>query len=397
MIEEASGNPVSLLFIDLDGFKKINDTQGHELGDRILVLVANRLTTMMDSNNIVCRWGGDEFLFALSNQDSSQAQSFAKALISAISLPIYIEHKEFKIGASIGIAVYPDHGEHAWELIEHADVAMYHQKKTEIGKFRVFDEAIKSKLRREELLRQHLLTAEQRGDLFVYYQPIVNAVDKQIVSFEALMRLKLDDGMVSPEEFIPIAENHGFIGHLGNWILRRACMDAAKWQPIHEATVSVNVSVIQLLESNFCAIVEKALLASKLKPSSLHLEITESVFSQNTQIIREQVRTLRVMGIKVSIDDFGTGYSSLSQLQMLSVDCVKIDRTFVDNMQKGGRTIIDATLQIARALDYSTIAEGIETEEQLNALLDMGVVQFQGFYFSKPMPFNDVMSFIYSA
>ncbi len=397
MIEEASGNPVSLLFIDLDGFKKINDTQGHELGDRILVLVANRLTTMMDSNNIVCRWGGDEFLFALSNQDSSQAQSFAKALISAISLPIYIEHKEFKIGASIGIAVYPDHGEHAWELIEHADVAMYHQKKTEIGKCRVFDEAIKSKLRREELLRQHLLTAEQRGDLFVYYQPIVNAVDKQIVSFEALMRLKLDDGMVSPEEFIPIAENHGFIGHLGNWILRRACMDAAKWQPIHEATVSVNVSVIQLLESNFCAIVEKALLASKLKPSSLHLEITESVFSQNTQIIREQVRTLRVMGIKVSIDDFGTGYSSLSQLQMLSVDCVKIDRTFVDNMQKGGRTIIDATLQIARALDYSTIAEGIETEEQLNALLDMGVVQFQGFYFSKPMPFNDVMSFIYSA
>ena len=397
MIEKADVRILSLLFIDLDGFKKVNDTQGHELGDRLLILVANRLTTLMKNNCNVCRWGGDEFLFAVAEHDSTEAQDFARTLIDALSMPIFIEDKEIKIGATIGIAMYPDHGDNALTLIEHADFAMYHQKKAEVGLVRVFDETIKAQLHREEFLRQHLISAEQSGELFVHYQPIVNAVDKTIVSFEALMRFRIGNEMVSPVEFIPIAENHGLIKSLGNWILKRACLDAAKWQIAHKAAVSVNVSVIQLQENDFCEIVEQILIASKLSAASLHLEITESVFSQNTQIMRERVRTLQAMGIKVSIDDFGTGYSSLSQLQMLSVDCVKIDRTFVESMRHGGRTIIDATLQIARALNYSTIAEGIETEEQLDALIDMGIRQFQGFYFSKPVPFNGVMSFIYDA
>lgn len=394
MLEEANGKPLSLLFIDLDGFKKINDTQGHELGDRLLILVANRLNSLMGDKCSVCRWGGDEFLFAIEDRDDTQALDFSKTLIDALSTPMFIEDKELRISATIGIAVYPQHGENARTLIEHADFAMYHQKNIEVGTVIVFDEAIKCRLQREEFLRQHLMTAERSGELFVHYQPIVNAVDHRIISFEALMRLRVGDDMISPVEFIPIAENHGLIANLGHWILRKACEDAAKWQPLHKAAVSVNVSVIQLQESHFCEIVENTLKASKLPPANLHLEITESVFSQNTQVMRERVRTLQAMGVKVSIDDFGTGYSSLSQLQMLSVDCVKIDRTFVDNVRHGGRTIIEATLQIARALNYSTIAEGIETQEQLDVLHEMGVKQFQGYYFSRPMPFRDVMTFI---
>jgi diguanylate cyclase (GGDEF)-like protein len=394
MLEKANSSPVSLLFIDLDGFKKINDTQGHELGDRLLILVANRLAALMHDNSNVCRWGGDEFLFAIANQDGDQALDFSEALLSALSIPIFIDQKELRIGATVGIAVYPHHGDNAQTLIEHADFAMYHQKNKEVGAVRVFDEAIKSRLQREEFLRQHLVAAEQSGELFVQYQPIVNAVDRRIISFEALMRLKIGDNMISPVEFIPIAENHGLIANLGNWILKKACADAAKWQPVHKAAVSVNVSVIQLQDDDFCEIVERTLQGSGLPSSSLHLEITESVFSQNTQVMRERVRTLQAMGIKVSVDDFGTGYSSLSQLQMLSVDCVKIDRTFVDNIRYGGKTIIEATLQIARALNYSTIAEGIETQEQLDVLHDMGIKQFQGFYFSRPMLFRDLMTFI---
>ena len=384
--------PMALLFIDLDGFKNINDTIGHDAGDQILTQTALRLKEHCKDQQLLCRWGGDEFLIALPNTQQSAAVAQAKTLIDFISEAYLFDNAQLSLGATIGISLYPQHADNELKLIQLADMAMYHQKKRAISTSGVFSKELGSMLTREQFLKDGLARALENKELSLCFQPIMASDNSEICAFEALLRWKKDEEHISPVEFIPIAEQHGLIRKIGTWVLNRSCIVAASWpKPI---AVSVNVSVSQLQTDDFITIVEEALLASGLKPTLLHLEITESVFSFDKDIMIDRIKILQSRGIKVSIDDFGTEYSSLSVMQDLAVNTVKIDRSFISRLDSSGLAIVKAVINIAHAFDYLVVAEGVETKEQAIALQKLGVHFSQGFYFSKPIIERDVVSFI---
>ena len=385
----ANGNPAALLFIDLDGFKKINDTMGHQVGDRTLIEVANRLSAFSDANHCG-RWGGDEFLVALPYSDQDTAMSIASAMMTSIAQPISVSGNEFYLTASIGIALAPVHSLNAADLIQLADLTMCEQKQLGMRKPRVFSTELKGKIEASQLILEGLQHALEKKQLYLCYQPIQCAKTNTTWSLEALLRWNFDGKFIGPDVFIPLAEKSGLIKEIGAWVLNRACMDAKHWQTTSHAAVSVNVSVIQLMDDGFIRLLDNILRSSGLPPERLHLEITESTFVDNEKKIRKQLEHIQARNIHVSIDDFGTGYSSLSQLQTLPVNYVKIDKSFVDNIEGKGDAIIRATLFIARELNCKTVAEGVETREQALALSAMGVDYLQGYYFAKPMKNADL-------
>ena len=392
LIEMSVGNgtPVALLFIDLDGFKKINDTMGHQVGDRTLIEVAKRIAAFSDANRCG-RWGGDEFLVALSYSDQDTAMSIASAMMTSIAQPINVSGNELYLSASIGIAISPVHSLNAADLIQLADLTMCEQKQLGIRKPRVFSTELKGKIEASQHILEGLQHAVDKKQLYLCYQPIQCARDNTTWSFEALLRWNFDGKFIGPDIFIPLAEKSGLIKEIGAWVLNRACMDAKHWQFSQHAAVSVNVSVIQLMDDGFIRLLDNVLRSSGLPPERLHLEVTESTFVDNEKKIRTQLEAIRSRKIHVSIDDFGTGYSSLSQLQTLPVNYVKIDKSFVDSMENKGDAIIRATLFIARELNCQTVAEGVETKEQALALAAMGVDYLQGYYFAKPMKNEDLV------
>jgi diguanylate cyclase (GGDEF)-like protein len=384
--------PMALLFIDLDGFKKINDTIGHDAGDQILTQTALRLKEHCNDHQLLCRWGGDEFLIALPNTQQASAVAQSKALIDYISEAYTYDNAQLSLGATIGISLYPQHASDELKLIQLADMAMYYQKKRAISTSGVFSKELGSKLTREQFLKDGLARAIENKELSLSFQPIMASDNSEICAFEALLRWQKEGEHISPVEFIPIAEQHGFIRKIGTWVLNKACFVAASWpKPI---AVSVNVSVSQLQSDDFITIVEEALLTSGLPADLLHLEITESVFSFDKDIMISRIKILQSRGIKVSIDDFGTEYSSLSVMQDLAVNTVKIDRSFVNRLDSSGLAIVQAVINIAHAFDYLVVAEGVETREQALALQKLGVLFSQGFYFSKPIPEHNVLQFI---
>ncbi|MGO4891875.1 putative bifunctional diguanylate cyclase/phosphodiesterase [Flavobacterium sp. W21_SRS_FM6] len=386
----ASGNPVALLFIDLDGFKKINDTMGHRVGDHTLIEVANRLSAFSDRER-TGRWGGDEFLVALPYSDQGTAMSIASAMMTSIAQPIIVSGNELYLTASIGIALAPVHSLSAEDLIQLADLTMCEQKQSGQRKPRVFSTELKGKIEASQLILEGLQHALEKKELYLCYQPIQCAKENTSWSFEALLRWNFNGKFIGPDIFIPLAEKSGLIKEIGAWVLNRACMDAKHWQFNQTAAVSVNVSVIQLMDDGFIRLLDNILRSSGLPPERLHLEITESTFVDNEKKIRTQLEQIQSRNIHVSIDDFGTGYSSLSQLQTLPVNYVKIDKAFVDNIEGKGDAIIRATLFIARELNCLTVAEGVETKEQAIALAAMGVDFLQGYYFAKPMKNEDLI------
>ena len=385
-----NGNPVALLFIDLDGFKKINDTMGHQVGDSTLIEVAHRIAAFSDANRCG-RWGGDEFLVALSYSDQDTAMSIASAMMTSIAQPINVSGNELYLSASIGIALAPVHSLNAADLIQLADLTMCEQKHLGIRKPRVFSTELKGKIEASQLILEGLQHALEKKQLYLCYQPIQCAKSNTTWSFEALLRWNFDGKLIGPDVFIPLAEKSGLIKEIGAWVLNRACMDAKHWQFNQHSAVSVNVSVIQLMDDGFIRLLDNILRSSGLPPERLHLEITESTFVDNEKKIRRQLEQIQSRNIHVSIDDFGTGYSSLSQLQTLPVNYVKIDKAFVDNIEGKGDAIIRATLFIARELNCRTVAEGVETKEQALALSAMGVDYLQGYYFAKPMKNEDLI------
>lgn len=384
--------PMALLFIDLDGFKKINDTIGHDAGDQILTQTAQRLKEHCLDRQLLCRWGGDEFLIALPNTQQASAVTQAKNLIEHISQAYLFENTQLSLGATIGISLYPQHADNELQLIQLADMAMYYQKKRAISTSGVFSKELGDKLVREQYLKDGLARAIENKELSLSFQPIMASDNSEICAFEALLRWQKEQEHISPAEFIPIAEQHGLIRKIGTWVLNKACFVAASWpKPI---AVSVNVSVSQLQSEDFITIVEEALLTSGLPANLLHLEITESVFSFDKDIMIARIKILQSRGIKVSIDDFGTEYSSLSVMQDLAVNTVKIDRSFVSRLDSSGLAIVQAVVNIAHAFDYLVVAEGVETKEQAIILQGLGVHFSQGFYFSKPIPEKNVLQFI---
>ncbi len=388
---KAKESPLALLFIDLNGFKKINDTMGHNVGDSVLIQVTERISAFTE-NNRAGRWNGDEFLVALPHSDQDTAMSIAQAIATSIAQPIHVHGSELHLSASIGIAIAPAHSSSAAELIQLADLTMCEQKKSGNKQPRLFSSDLKEKITASQRILEGLQHAIESKQFYLCYQPILTAKDKVPFAFEALLRWNFNGKFIGPDVFIPLAEKSGFIREIGAWVLNRACMDASHWQFNQQAAVSVNVSVIQLMDDGFIRLLDNCLRSSGLAPERLHLEVTESTFVENKVKIRQQLEQIQARNIDVSIDDFGTGYSSLSQLQSLPVNYVKIDKSFVDNIQGKGEAIIRATLFIAGELNCKTIAEGVETKEQSIALSAMGVDYLQGYYFAKPMKNEDLIA-----
>ncbi|GDY25013.1 hypothetical protein AHAT_09030 [Agarivorans sp. Toyoura001] len=385
---------LAVLFIDLDGFKKINDAIGHDTGDQVLNNTARRLKDISANHQLLCRWGGDEFLLAIENCDEQQAVQQSEEIIQVLSAAYSFQNNRLSVGATVGIALYPQHSENEHSLIRLADTAMYAQKKRSPCTVGVFSNQLEQKIHRELKLKDGLSQAIEKQQLSLAFQPILRAKDCQVVSFEALLRWQLDDEMIPPDEFIGIAEQYGLIRKIGLWVLDNACQIASSWPNEQALSVCVNVSVTQLEDHDFVEIVKHALHASQLPPERLHIEMTESVFSSDILFLAEQIKAIQDIGVQVSIDDFGTGYSSLSTMQDLAVNTVKIDRSFVQRIDTNGYPIITAVMHIAQALNYSVVAEGVETEAQMNTLRSLGVDFLQGYYFAKPLPESQVVAFI---
>lgn len=376
---------LAILFIDLDGFKQVNDSLGHLIGDTVLETVARRLSAHCTADQL-SRWGGDEFILTAANINESNAVTLAESLRIAVSQPIEAQRNQISLDATIGIAFFPEHGTQAHTLIQKADFTMYQQKRTQRGAVCLYNEDIYHHVRLEEARRAGLAEAIRNNELTVYYQPIVDASTYEVVCIETLLRWRFRGKAISPAVFIPLAEKSGLINKLGTWVLERACIETLELDITPLPAVSVNVSVLQLLEDDFIAHIDRILTGTGFPATKLHLEITESAFAQNRVAIREKVEALKARNIQISIDDFGTGFSSLSQLQLLSFDRIKIDKSFVMDLSSGNEAIIRATLMIAREFGCQTVAEGVESVSQAQRLRNMGVTHLQGFYFARPMP-----------
>ncbi|QPG06366.1 EAL domain-containing protein [Salinimonas marina] len=384
---------LAVLFIDLDGFKKVNDTLGHAMGDQVLVTTAQRLAAHCPAAG-VGRWGGDEFILVIQNLIQQQAVALAETMRVAVCKPIKNQHNHITLDATIGIALYPHHGNKVHTLIEKADFAMYQQKRAQRGAVCVFNKNLFEQVRLEEARLAGLTKAIEHNELTVAYQPIVAAETHQIISVEALLRWEFDGEIISPVVFIPLAEKCGLINTLGLWVLERACTEMQQLDPTPAPALSVNVSVLQLLEEDFIANIDRVLHTTGFAPERLHLEITESALAQNRLVLDEKVGALKARQIQISIDDFGTGFSSLSQLQLLSFDRIKIDKSFVMNFTSSNQAIVRATLMIAKEFGCQTVAEGVETRWQAQQLQSMGVSHLQGYYFARPMPLNPLADWL---
>jgi diguanylate cyclase (GGDEF)-like protein/PAS domain S-box-containing protein len=384
---------VAVLCLDLDHFKEINDSLGHPIGDDLLKDVACRLRTSVREGDTVARLGGDEFAIVQAGIDlqASESSSLAERLVEILGAPYVIQGHQLNIGVSIGIAFAPNDGEDPDQLLKNADMALYRAKEDGRGTYRFFEPGMDARAQARRLLEIDLRAALTRDEFEVHYQPIHDLKTDQITAFEALIRWKHPlRGMISPMDFIPLAEETGLITQLGDWILRKACMDAATWS--REVRVAVNLSPVQFKNSNLVQSVISALAASGLVPERLELEITESVLLQDSEATLAALHKLRSFGVKISMDDFGTGYSSLSYLRSFPFDKIKIDRSFVHELatRDDSMAIVRAVTGLGKSLGISIVAEGVETNEQLGLLRTEGCTEVQGFLFSRPRPAQDV-------
>ena len=398
VLEEAQTNlnDVAVLFLDLDRFKKINDHLGHDVGDLLLIEVAKRLRGCLRSKDIVARQGGDEFTILLPDMYSEKSAAFiAEQILTVLNKPFFIQDKELSITPSIGIAMYPDYGTHATELMKHADMAMYRAKASGKNTFIFFSKEMSIAENEIHFLESELSKALQQNEFFLEYQPQVNIKTKQIIGFEALIRWKHPKlGTVSPAQFIPLAEETGFIIELGNWILRTACLEAKRWhnQGFTHLKVGVNLSVVQFNHADLIPTISKVLEETELIPEALDIEITESIAINKKQSVIEKLEQLQKLGIQISIDDFGTGYSSLSYLTKYPINTLKIAKEFISEIKNSPleEAIISSIITLAKKLQLNVIAEGVETHEQWSFLHNQNCDHIQGFLISKPVSSKNV-------
>jgi diguanylate cyclase (GGDEF)-like protein len=388
--QDRAKQSLAVLFLDLDDFKTINDSLGHPAGDQVLVTVAERLRRCIRPSDTVARLGGDEFGILLDDMSGpSDALLAAERIIQALSSPAYLDGREVSIRASVGITL-DTHGEKADTLLRNADVAMYTAKRRGKGRYQVFESSMHVEMVERLEMTAHLARAVEQHEFTLEYQPIVNLESRAIEGIEALVRWRHPTrGLLPPSEFIPLAEETGLIVPLGWAILQEACRRAAEWQvPGHPPlAVSVNLSPKQLSDPNLVTEVGRALGASGLDPECLILEMTEDVLMHETDDILLTLREVKALGVRLAIDDFGTGYSSLSYLERFPVDMLKIAKTFVDQLGNGEprSPLVEAVIGLGEALGLRTVAEGIETAEQLDRLRGLHCEQGQGFLFARPL------------
>jgi diguanylate cyclase (GGDEF)-like protein len=387
---------IAVLFLDLDHFKGVNDSLGHPIGDDLLKLVAERLNDCIREGDTVCRLGGDEFaILQASNDRQEPPTNLANRLIEVISAPYEIEGHQITIGVSIGIAVTPEDGTDPDQLLKNADLALYRAKADGRGIFHFFEVGMDARAQARRLLEVDLRGALLRREFVVYYQPIQDLKAGQVTGFEALVRWNHPlRGLIAPLNFIPVAEETGLIVPIGDWVLRRACQDAAGWS--QDVSVAVNLSPAQFKNRNLVPSVVSALEMSGLPARRLELEITESVLLHDSEVTLATLHKLRALGVQISMDDFGTGYSSLSYLRSFPFDKIKIDRSFVSELanRDDSMAIVRAVTGLGKSLGISTTAEGVETDEQLALLRSEGCNQVQGYLFSPPRPGADVESML---
>lgn len=390
------GEQMAVLCFDLDHFKIINDTLGHGVGDAVLKAVAERINITKREHETAARLGGDEFaLLAGPIKSPKDVAALSERLIAAISEPIDIQGHRVMIGTSIGIAVAPMDGEDGATLMKNADLALYRAKGDGRGTYRFFEKGMDATMQHRRLLESGLKLGLTRNEFSLVFQPLMELESNRVSCFEALLRWDHSElGYISPAEFIPVAEDIGFIVPLGEWVLREACRVAVTWPG--ETRVAVNLSPVQFKSRRLLDVVREALAESGLSPTRLELEITESVMLADSEQTLETLHALRSMGIRISMDDFGTGYSSLSYLRAFPFDKIKIDRSFIEDASSNDANfeIVKAVIALGRSLGMATTAEGVETEEQLDAVRAHGCDEIQGFLFSRPLAERDAMELI---
>jgi ammonium transporter, Amt family len=401
----AAHERVAIGSIDLDGFKAVNDSHGHQTGDELLKLVSARILSLLGDDAVVARFGGDEFVFAkpLAGEHwQAQLKGICDALVASLCTPAVIGDAELFIGGSVGIAVAPDHETRLSDLIRCSDMALYEAKQAGRGQWVMFRRELEERAKRRKRLEADMRSGIENGEFFVEYQPQVSVEERKLKGFEALLRWQHPEfGRVSPLEFVPIAEETGLIAELGAFVLREACTSAYNWPLIGGTAclISVNVSPVQFFKQDLVGLVSKVLAETGLAAERLELEITESALVKDPDEATSVLVALRALGVRVAVDDFGTGYSSLSYLQKFPLDRLKVDRAFVRNLATDGndRRITEAIVQLGKSLGLKVIAEGVETEEQRSTLNELACDEIQGFLYSPPVSTAATLAMIVKA
>jgi diguanylate cyclase (GGDEF)-like protein len=382
---------MAVLFLDIDRFKHVNDSLGHEIGDRLLQSVARRLLGCVRRSDTVSRQGGDEFVILLSEVTRAQdAAVSAEKMLQALSATHRIDEHELRVTGSIGIVVYPDDGTQADVLLKHADFAMYHAKDQGRNNYQFFEPNLNVRALERQMIESGLRRAIDSQELVLHYQPKVNLQSGSIVGAEAFVRWRHPErGLILPSQFVPIAESCGTIVPIGRWVLREACRQARLWQAagIAALRIAINVSPGELRDRDFLPCVRQILDETGLAPRDLELELREAVLMQDAQFASNVLGSLKDLDVQLALDDFGTGYSSLSNLKQFPIDILKIDQSFVRELttDPGASSIVSAVIGMGKNLGMQVVAEGVESREQLTCLQQLACPQGQGFYFSQPV------------
>ena len=386
---------VAVLFMDLDRFKLVNDTQGHTAGDLLLVQVARRLQASLRKSDTVARFGGDEFVLVLSDiEKTADVDHMAEAVRSVLAEPFFIGEQEVYVGSSIGISLYPQDGENAELLLRNADIAMYRAKELGRNNHQYYTEELNAQVMERNRLHQELRRAIEEEQFLLHYQPQLDLISGRVVAMEALVRWQHPRlGLIPPADFIPLAEETGLIVPLGAWVLREACRQAKSWQQegLPPVRVAVNLAMRQLADEGLVGLITEVLLQTGLTAEFLELELTETDVMQEAEEMRCKLRRLKDLGVFLSLDDFGTGYSSLSYLKRFAFDCLKIDRSFVRDIttDSDDKAIVQTIIAVAKSLGMIALAEGVETVETLTCLRAMGCHHAQGYLISRPLPSDE--------
>jgi diguanylate cyclase (GGDEF)-like protein/PAS domain S-box-containing protein len=385
-------HPVWVMLIDLDRFKFVNDSMGHKAGDVLLVTIAARLRSALRDTDTVARLSGDEFVVILTEHEDQQLSvDIVQRLMDSVAQPVMLGSKEFFVTCSIGVAAYPTDGAPAESLIEHADIAMYRAKKLGRNNFQFYTPAMNEEAMERVRIESALRNALERDEFVLHYQPQVDLASGEIVGMEALLRWQHPEmGMVAPSRFIGVAEETGLIVPIGAWVMRAACLQNQAWRQagLGKLRVAVNLSARQFGAPNLIEAIRNVLAETGLAPACLEIELTESLFMSDVALAVELLHSMKGLGVNLSIDDFGTGYSSLSYLSRFPIDVLKIDRSFVAEITRDSNdaAIVASIIALAHNLKLAVIAEGVETEEQLDYLRRHGCDEMQGYYFSRPLP-----------
>ncbi len=384
---------IAILLLDLDNFKQVNESLGHDAGDELLIQVAQKLSHCVREADIVARVGGDEFTILLLNpRDTQVAATIAKKILDDIAQPFHVFSQDVSVRASIGIAIYPDNGTTATQLTKAADTAMYHAKSSGRNTYKYFSRTMHERIEHNMHITQELHKAIGKEQLSMHFQPQLKVADNNLVGFEALIRWSHPEmGQVSPVEFIPVAEANGLITDIGDWCLLQSLQQAKLWNDKltkdKKINIAVNVSSLQFRQNQFAEHIIGIADRSGLALELLELEITETAIMENPKQTIDELHKLREAGIRISMDDFGTGYSSLAQLKQLPIDVLKIDKSFIDEIDqtKSGNAIVTSIIDLAHSLEISVVAEGVETQDQFTFLQKNRCDVVQGYYFSKPL------------